>query len=237
MAPLTSYPPLTQVELVTDVVHGVSIPDPYRWLEDQNSSRTRKWLEEQSAYTRRYLDAVPNRERIRGRIQELLSIETISVPSKVGSRYFFLKRRASQEQPVITMREGMTGVDTPLIDPAEMSRGSATSVCILNISKDGKILAYGIRHRGEDSHTVEFLEINSRRMLPDRLSNGFYGGLVFSPDGRGFYYSHTPADSRRPHYKTVRWHTFGTVWEEDLETFVVGEDPRLLKNVHPQDAY
>src|SRR5260370_24738149 len=99
-----SPPPPAPIEPVTDVLHGVSITDPYRWLEDQNSPRIRKWLEEQTAHTRAYLDGIPGRERIRKRIEELVDVETVSEPWKVGNRYFFLKRKARQEQPAIVMR-------------------------------------------------------------------------------------------------------------------------------------
>src|SRR6267143_4185357 len=91
-------PPTTPIEPVTDLLHGVPITDPYRWLEDQNSPRTRKWLEEQAIYTRAYLNAIPGRERIRKRVEELLAGETVSTPWKVGNRYFFLKRKHYQEQ-------------------------------------------------------------------------------------------------------------------------------------------
>ncbi len=226
--PLTlNPPPPTPVEPITEILHGVSVTDPYRWLEDPHSPRTRNWLEEQITYARAYLDAIPGRERIRKRVKELLAIQSVSAPLKVGNRYFFSKRTPYQEQPVITMREGLTGSDVPLIDPAEKHEGSATAVGILRLSQDGTLLAYAVRHSGEDALTVEIFDVNRRAVLPDRLPNGSYSGLVFSPDGRGFYYLHNPIGSPCPHYQAVRWHTFGTRPEEDLETFYVGDDPRL----------
>src|SRR5260370_41663462 len=103
MSLVLSPPPTTPVEPVTEVLHGVPITDPYRWLEDQNSPRTRKWLEEQTAYTHAYLDAIPGRERIRKRVEELLAVDMVSEPWKVRGRYFFLKRTARPEQPAIVM--------------------------------------------------------------------------------------------------------------------------------------
>ena len=97
MAQAVQAPPPTPVEPVTEILHGVEITDPYRWLEDQNSPRTRKWLEEQAAYTRAYFDAIPDREQIRTRVRELLALkEVISEPWNVGDRYFFLKRRKTE---------------------------------------------------------------------------------------------------------------------------------------------
>ena len=54
-----------------DIIHGVKVPDPYRWLEDIDSPETRAWIEEQNKVTFRYLEAVPERERIRNRMTEL----------------------------------------------------------------------------------------------------------------------------------------------------------------------
>src|SRR6266849_8013321 len=135
-------PPPTLSESVTEILHGVTVTDRYRWLEDPSSPRTRDWLKDQFIYARTYLDAIPGRERIRKRVEELLAVDGVSAPLKVGNRYFFLKRMSYQEQPVITMREGLTGKDIPLIDPALRNDGRATAVSILRVSHDGTLLAY-----------------------------------------------------------------------------------------------
>lgn len=227
MAPILAGVPFTQVEPVTEVLHGVEITDPYRWLEDQHSLPTRRWLEEQTAYARSYLDAIPNRDHIRKRIEEFLAVEVISEPCKVKERYFFLKRAAHQEQPVIAMREGRSGEDNPLIDPAERGEGATAAVSLLSVSNDGQLLAYRIRHGGDDAYAVEFFDVERRQVLPDRLPHGFCHGLVFSPSGDGFYYSHMSSHVARPHYRSVCWHTFGMTAIHDREVFFAGEDPQL----------
>src|SRR6266568_421649 len=220
-------PPSTPVERVTEVLHGVAITDPYRWLEDQNSQQTRKWLEEQVTYTRAYLDAIPGRERISKRIQELLAVEVVSEPWRVGERYFYLKRKPYQEQAVIMMREGNSGEEIVFLDPEDRGEGSATAVSILNISKEGNLLAYGVKQGGEDSQSTEFLNVDRKQVLSDRLPLGFGPGIVFSPNGRGFYYSHEVIDTARPHYRAVYFHEFGSTPNHDIEIFFAGEDPKL----------
>jgi len=111
MPVLVEAPPLTAIEPVTEILHGVSIVDPYRWLEDQDSPRTREWLDQQTRYARAYLDSIPGRHRIRERIAEFLAVETYDSLQKVGNRYFFRKRLPDQEQPCIYMREGPDGED------------------------------------------------------------------------------------------------------------------------------
>ena len=47
---MMNAPPQTYVEAVTEVLCGVSIADPYRWLEDQDSPRTNEWVEAQTQH-------------------------------------------------------------------------------------------------------------------------------------------------------------------------------------------
>src|SRR6266403_1857003 len=141
--------PATIVEPVTDIHHGVSVIDPYRWLEEAHSPRTRKWIEEQTLYAHAYFERIPGRDRVRARITELLSVDTCEIPHKVGDRYFFRKRTAKQEQPCIYMRNGASGEDILLLDPSTFESGRYTSVSISQVSPDGRFLLYEIKQGGE----------------------------------------------------------------------------------------
>lgn len=220
-------PPYSYVEPVTDTLFGVPVPDPYRWLEDQNSQRTRGWLEDQAMHSRVYFNGIPGRETIRGRVEELLAIETISEPWRVGDRYFYLKRAAYKDQPSIAMREGELGEEIVLVDPADVDKSPATAVRILGISSDANLLAYSVRNGGQDSCSLRFFDVRAREQLSDGLPPGFFQGLAFSPDNNGFYYSHEVTGTKRPTYRAIFWHAFGTDHREDTVTFFGGEDPRL----------
>jgi prolyl oligopeptidase len=238
MAHIVETPPPTAIEPITEVLHGVEVTDPYRWLEDQNSPRTRKWIEQQGAYTAAYFAALPDRERIKTRVRELLAFkEVISEPWNVGDRYFFLKRRDDGEQPVIVMREGPTGAERILVDPAERGSGESTSVGIVAISEDTRLLAYSVREGGTDHSALEILDIESGNVLPDSLPEGFCTGLVFAPDGSGFYYSHRELKDSRPNYRAVCWHKFGTELGQDSEIFFAGNEPNLFLGIlHSPEA-
>lgn len=232
MAHAVAAPPPTLVEPVTEVLHGVEVTDPYRWLEDQNSPRTRKWLDDQAAYTRAYFDALPDRERIRARVKELLALkEVISEPWNVGDRYFFLKLQEGGEQPVIFMRDGLFGRDTVLVDPAERGTGKSTAVGIVAISPDGRFLAYSVRQGGTDHSSLEILDVERRAVLPDRLPEGFCTGFVFAPDCTGFYYSHRELHDPQPNYRAAFWHRVGAERSQDQEMFVAGDEPNLFLGI------
>ena len=217
-------PPETPIEPVIELLHGVRITDPYRWLEDQNSSRTQEWVEEQTAYTQAYLKALPYRERIKRRVTELLDIEAVSNIWKVGGKYFYLKRWRHQEQPSIVMREDGSEEEIVLVDPAKRWEGTA-AVTILAVSRDGKRVAYSVRNNGADIHAVEFFDVQQREVLPDQLPAGYYGGLAFSFSGTGIYYIYVPAEKAGTSQRSVLWHAFGTDVQKDAEIFSVGGDP------------
>jgi prolyl oligopeptidase len=227
MPQLMTPPPYSAVEPVTEIFHGVSVTDPYRWLEDQDSPRTRDWIKEQTVYARAYLDSIPGRKRIRERIQEFLAVETFDSLQKVGSRYFFRKRLPDQEQPSIYMREDADGEDHLLIDPSERGTGNFTAVKPLRVSPDGRLLLYEVKEGGERTGTFEFLEIETRKRVPDLLPRGYLRGFAFAPDGKSFYYVHEALDRKRPFYRAAYQHVLGAPSAEDREIFFAGEDEKI----------
>jgi prolyl oligopeptidase len=227
MPKLMEPPPHSPIEVVTDFLHGVPVADPYRWLEDQDSPRTRAWIAEQTRYARSYLDAIPERELIRRRIRELLDVETCDSLLKNGSRYFFRKRLPHQEQPCIYMREGADSEDQLLINPLERATGPFTAVNPLRVSPDGRLLLYEVKQGGERTGTFELLEIETRSRLPDFLSRGYLRGFAFASDGKSFYYVHEALDAKRSFYRAAYQHALGTPFDKDEEIFVAGEGQNI----------
>jgi prolyl oligopeptidase len=225
MDQILDIPPHTVVEPVTDIFHGVPVRDPYRWLEDQRSPRTREWIQDQTRYARSYLGNIPGRERAKERIRELLSVETYDSVQLVGKRYFFRKRLPNQEQPCICMRQGPDGEDRILVDPGARGTGQYTAVNITRISWDGRLLAYEVKQGGEESLTLEIIDVESRQKLNDGLPHGFLFGFAFAPDSRSYFYSHEPLDARRPCYRAAYRHLLGSDPRHDAEVFVAGQDP------------
>ena len=227
MSQLTVSLPCSTPDPVTEIFHGVSVTDPYRWLEDQDSPRTRTWIEEQTRYARSYLDNLPGRERIRERIREFLAVETYDSLQIAGGRYFFRKRLSDQEQPCIYMREGPDGEDRLLIDPSERRTGKYTVVKPLRVSPDGRLLLYEVKEGGERTGTFELLEIETRKRLLDLLPRGYLRGFAFAPDGKSFYYVHEAVDAKRPFYRAAYQHVLGTPPSEDREVFFTGKGEKI----------
>lgn len=229
-------PPYSTIEPVTEILHGVAVTDPYRWLEDQESSRTTDWIAAQTRYARAYLDSIPNRERIRQRIRKLLDVETYDSLQKVGNRYFFRKRRPGQEQPSICMRDGIDGADQTLVDPSLRGTGPHTAVKPLRVSPDGRLLLYEVKQGGERTGTFELLDIQERETLPDALPRGYLRGFAFAFDSKAFYYVHEIAGTQTPMHRTVYKHILGTRFAQDGEIFRAGEDDNVRLHIVPGKA-
>jgi len=215
---MQAQPPKTKVEPVTEAIHGVSITDPYRWLEDQNSPETRAWIDAQVKYTESTLAALPQRERIRKRLAELMKIDVMGSPAVRDGRYFFSKRLADQEQSVIYMRQGLNGPDVVLVDPNAMSKDHTMSASITAVSRDGKMLAYSLRQGGEDEETITWMDVgthgDTRKHLPDAFPRARYSGFSMQRDGTGVYYAkHDQAGPR------VYYHAMGTPVADDRLVF------------------
>jgi len=227
-------PPATRVDNVAESLHGVTITDPYRWLEDQNSPQTRAWINAQNEYSASVLGSLPFRGRIRERLTQLLKIDTITAPVARGGRYFLYKRRADQNQAAIYVRNGLNGKDELLLDPNTMSADQTTSVQIQDISADGKLMVYGVRQGGEDEVTISLLDVDARKELADRLPRGRIG-VSLKPDKTGFYYSRfTNNVGGRVYY-----HAMGTDPAKDMEVFGKGYGPEVFvgTNVSPDGHY
>jgi prolyl oligopeptidase len=224
---IISASPFSAVEPVTETLHGVAVSDPYRWLEDQDSPRTREWIREQTRYARSYLENIPGRDRIRERVRELLEVETYDSFDKAGNRYFFRKRLARQEQPCIYMREGIDGPDQLLVDPSLVEADKYTAVKPLRVSQDGRLLLYRIKEGGERTGTFALFDVDRRAMLPDILPRGYLRGFAFAADGKAFYYVHEALETARPFYRAAYRHILGTSLVEDEEIFCAGENETL----------
>ena len=215
----TSGAPVAHRDNTQETLHGVTITDPYRWLEDQNSPETRAWIDAENAYTHKLLDAWPGRAKVEQRATDLLRVDSIRLPFEESDRYFYRKRLANQDLYLIYMRKGLKGAEELLIDPLPMSADHSTNVDIAAVSKDGKVMAYLLRQGGADETEVRFFDVDARRDLPDKLPAAVYFEISFLPDRSGVYYSMMAADGPR-----VRFHKMGGDVSADTEIFGKGYD-------------
>ncbi|HEY7574179.1 MAG TPA: prolyl oligopeptidase family serine peptidase, partial [Thermoanaerobaculia bacterium] len=199
------------------------IADPYRWLENQDAPETRAWIDAQNAYTKRILGQAPGRAALEKRIAELLKVDIITTPTEKGGRYFFSRRGADRDLPVLYVRTALNGADEILVDPDKLSRDHSLSAGFLDVSNDGSVVVYGVRHGGEDEQIVRLLEVEGRKALPDELPRARYSGVSLTADKKTLYYSRQTKEGPR-----VFRHDLGTDPASDAKLFGDGYGPEKI---------
>jgi len=231
----TPYPPSRTVE-VTDVLHGVTVKDPYRWLEDGMSPETKAWMKAQDDLTRQRLASLPGRDGLAARLKELLYIDSVSAPQHRGSRYFFTRRHATKEKSVVYWKEGAGGAENVVLDPNGWSADGSASLGGWQASWDGASVAYQKRVNNSDEATLHVIDVATLKVSEvDVIEGAKYAGASWTPDGKAFYYTWLPVDPNiptadRPGYAEVRLHKLGTDPKTDAVVKEKTGDPTVFQN-------
>ncbi len=217
------YPQTRRIDHV-DVYHGTSVPDPYRWLEDdvRKSPDVAAWVAEENKLTFDYLHAIPQREAIHKRLKELWNYERYSAPFKAGGRYFYTKNDGLQNQSVLYTLDSLEGEARVLIDPNKWSKDGTVALSGLEVSDDGKYLAYGIAEAGSDWHSWHVMEVGSGKIMPDELKWIKYSGPSWTTDSKGFFYGRFDEPKAGEKYQNITlnqkvyYHRVGTSQGDDV---------------------
>lgn len=188
-----SYSPTRRVDHV-DNYHGVSVADPYRWLEALDSDETRAWIAAQNDISEPYLESLPIRERIEERLSTLWNYERYGVPRKEGGRYFFEHNDGLQDQDVLLVAEALDAEPRILIDPNGFSEDGTASLLSYSVSPGGEHVAYAVSEGGSDWSDIKVRNVTTGEDLADLLTFIKFGGynISWDRDGGGFYYSRYP---------------------------------------------
>jgi len=186
--PAFDYPPSRRSDQV-DVLHGISVRDPYRWLEDADSDETRRWISAQNELTRGFLDKLPERPAIAKRLRELWDYERFELPLAGGGRYFYSYNSGLQNQPVLYWLPKLDAEPRLLLDPNTLSPDGTVALMRMVPSEDGKLLAYGLSRAGSDWTEWRVRRVDDGRDLPDLIEWSKFAPVAWAGDNKGFYYS------------------------------------------------
>lgn len=221
------YPPTRQVDQV-DTYHGVAVPDPYRWLEDDNSDETRAWVASQNAVTDAFLERIPQREPIRKLYTALFDFEKFGVPFHEAGRYFWIRNDGLQQQAVLYTADRLDGPPRVALDPNTLSADGTVALAGTAPSRDGRLLAYGVAGGGSDWQAWRVRDLSTGADLPDRIDWVKFSRADWTPDGKGFFYARyaAPADGAAltgaNEFQKLYYHRLGTPQADDV---LVAENP------------
>lgn len=218
-------PPVTPREDVADVWHGERVVDPYRWLEDTDSERTRVWTDAQNARTRAALGALPQRQHFASRLRELLAVGLLDTPRPVSGCIFHTRRVGTQRQAVLYVRDAVDGDDRALVDPNALDAAGLVTIDWYYPSHDARYVAYGLSRGGDEMSTLHVIEVTTGRELPDRIPHTQRSTVAWVGDG--FYYAVNPAPGSvapgdEHYHRRVRFHCVGDDPTRDETVFGEG---------------
>lgn len=206
-----------------DTYHGVKVLDPYRWLEDDNSTETAAWVEAENKVTQSYLDQIPYRKQLHARVKQLNDYAKYSSPFHKGPYYFFSKNDGLQNQSVLYIQKGFDGKPEVLIDPNTWSEDGTMRLSAFAPSSDARYAVYGISRSGSDWQEYRVMELAGRKTLDDTLQWVKVSNVAWQKNG--FYYSRypVPADGQEKasinENHRVYFHRVGTPQSEDRLVF------------------
>jgi prolyl oligopeptidase len=222
----------------SDVYFGVSVADPYRWLEDLSSPETRTWVAAQNRLVERQLAGAPERRHIRGLLSRVVAQPRFGVPFRAGDRYFFLRQDAGQNQPVLYVEPTLDGPTGVVLDVNPLANeGPVTLVdefLSFGVSPDGRFLAYGLDRSGADWQEVRVRDLATGADLSDRVEGlRTWMWPSWTADSRGFFYTRerrSPPSAPSTAAKgddQVLYHRLGTPQSMDIVVFDTRGRPDL----------
>jgi len=212
--------------------HGISVPDPYRWLEAdvRTDAKVAAWVEAQNSVTGAYLTTLPKRESIRQRLTALYNYERFGIPRVKGGVSFFARNSGLQNQSVLYVQSPGNEARV-LIDPNPWAKDGATALAEWEPSADGRYLLYAVQDGGTDWRTLKVRDVATGQDLPDSIDWVKSSALAWKIDGSGFYYSRFP-EQAGPKYLGVSlnqklyFHRIGTPQSADALVYETPNNPK-----------
>ena len=214
------YPQATKGNKV-DNYFGTKVSDPYRDLENADSGPTKKWIEAENKLTFDYLAGIPERKRINDKLTALWNYEKYTVPFRNGGRYFFSKNTGLQNQSVLYTGPSLPGEAKPLLDPNMLSKDGTVALSGIDVTDDGKLLAYGLAVAGSDWQEWKVRDIKTGKDLADDVKWVKFAEAAWKHDGSGLFYSRYDAPASAEQLKQTNYfhklyfHKLGTPQSKD----------------------
>lgn len=231
--------PETKKGSVTDNYFGTTVADPYRWLEDDRSEETAKWVAEQNKVTFGYLDNIPFRDAIKKRMEKLWNYERVSAPYREGDFYYYYKNDGLQNQSVL-YRKDKDGKEEVFLDPNSFSKDGTTSLSQVQFTKKGELAAYMISEGGSDWGKILVMDALTKKLTGEAIENVKFSGISWN-GSEGFYYStyEKPEGSllsAKTDTHKLYYHKLGTPQNSDKVIFGEGQKRRYVGGYVTEDG-
>ena len=238
---LAEHAPDTPKKPVATEYNGLTVEDPYQWLENDDDSQVKAWSSAQNQRTRKYLDSLPDRAAIEKQLSDWYaktSPSYFSLVSRPGI-LFAMKFQPPKQQPMLVTLASADDLKSEkiVLDPNVLDTKGATTIDWFVPSLDAKCVAVSLSTGGSEDGTLHFYETATGKALPDAIAHVQYptagGSAAWNADGTGVYYTRFARKGERPDadlnfYQQIYFHKLGTPDTDD--TYSIGKDfPRIAE--------
>ena len=224
--------PVSQRGTHVDHYFGTPVADPYRWLEDANSTKTARWVKKQRSFTNSYVKTLPTLASRTRQMRDLLDYPRVGVPVTRGVLRFWSYNPGTSEQSIIQVSDADGQNARTLVDPNALSTSGTVSVPQWSPDWAGRTLAWASSDQGSDWRTIRFTDVATGTVLPDTLTGVKFTTLAWTPDGTGLYYSRYPSgmdtSGKAATNQQLYLHALGTDQASDK---LIMEDPAHPKRL------
>lgn len=239
------YPIVFRDDQISEMIHGVEIKDPYRWLEDPDSEQTKKFVDAQNAVTKPFLETGEEWKIINEKLTNLWNYPKYGCPAKHGPRYFYGHNTGLQNQSVIFVQDGLDSEPRVFIDPNKLSEDGTVALQDTEFTSDGKLLAYALSESGSDWSKIKFRNVETNEDFPEVLENVKFVSVSWTKDNKGVFYGRFPVDENGKadgsetaanENQKLYYHRIGEPQEMDVLVAEFPEEPTWRFSSHTSDC-
>lgn len=218
----------------TDELHGLTIADPYRSLEDEATAQP--WIDSERDRYLAYTERLPQRTEIYDRLQALWRYDdqTVPTPCRKGTRQVWRTKKADQDKWVWHLGEKEGDPGRVVLDPNTWEK--TEQLASFSLSVDCRYAVVGRAEGGDETPVLRILDLDSLEYLPDTMTGWKQRGVTWKHDNSGFFFLANPEPGELEgdgHFYNQRawFHTLGTEASEDELVLQSTEDKNLYHYV------
>jgi prolyl oligopeptidase len=222
------YPVSKKTDII-DTYFNTKVADPYRWLENDNSEETAKWVAEQNKVTASFFANIPFRNNFFKRVEEIYNYPKYSAPFQKKDWIYWYYNDGLQNQSSIYRKNKLTGEEEIVINPNTLSPDGTIAIKQFKLNKQGTLAAISFSESGSDWQKIKILDLATRQFLSEEIKWVKFSGIAWVDDG--FYYSRFPEVyqgsllSAENKYNKVYHHKIGTYQYKDRLVYQDATNP------------